>query len=74
MKALVLGCGEMGKSAINDLYFYGEFSDIIIGTRNLREAQKTIANLQGENINVSAEKIVVPDESNLSALFNNLSY
>jgi saccharopine dehydrogenase-like NADP-dependent oxidoreductase len=38
MKVLVLGCGEMGQSAILDLYHYGEFDTIIVGARNAEKA------------------------------------
>ena len=68
MKVLVLGCGEMGESAINDLYHYGEFKEIIIGTRNLKKAQKVLSKLHGKNINVSIEEIIVHEVSDLVKL------
>ena len=40
MKVLVLGCGEMGASAIEDLYKHGKFKDLIVATRNTEKANR----------------------------------
>lgn len=68
MKVLVLGCGEMGESAIEDLYYYGDFKELIIGTRNLTKAKSVMSNLQGESTKVSVRKIQVEDRLALEEL------
>jgi glutamyl-tRNA reductase len=38
MKALLLGCGEMGEEAFKDLYEFGKFDELIVGTRTVAKA------------------------------------
>jgi saccharopine dehydrogenase (NAD+, L-lysine-forming) len=68
MKALVLGCGEMGLSAIEDLYHYGNLKEIFIGTRNAGKADTLLAELRGMNTKVHVRDIQVENESALDAL------
>ena len=48
MKALLLGCGEMGQEALKDLYEFGGFDEILVGTRSGVRAGKIVAQLQGQ--------------------------
>lgn len=59
MKVLVLGCGEMAVEAINDLYFFGDFKSIAVGTRSLKRAKRVLAELKGGKAEVSAIRIAV---------------
>ena len=68
MKALVLGCGEMGKVAISDLYEFGEFDEIVIGSRSIDKADQVISDLEDGFANVTAEVIDVEDNVRLVAM------
>ena len=59
MKVLVLGCGEMGTSAIEDVYHYGEFDEIIVGTRNEKKAMQVLDTCKEKNVKTRAVKINV---------------
>lgn len=43
MKALVLGCGEMGKVAISDLFRHGGYERIVVGIRCPERARKELS-------------------------------
>jgi len=68
MKALVLGCGEMGTSAIQDLYAYGRLKEIVIGTRRLGTAQSLVSRLKDRSTKISIQSIQVEDSAALTAL------
>lgn len=72
MKALVLGCGEMGESAIKDLYFYGELEELLIGLRNTKKAKKLITELTGKSTKVSTAEIHVENRATLKILMKNV--
>lgn len=42
---MVLGCGEMAREAINDLYKSGKFEEITVGTRDLSKANAVLTEL-----------------------------
>jgi len=71
MKVLVLGCGEMGGSAVEDLYRHGTFKDLIIATRSTEKAKKLVRNLKGRRINTSIHQIDIEDRKNLVCLMQN---
>ena len=52
MKALLLGCGEIGKEALRDLYYYGIFEEIIVGTRTLSNSSGFISTLKGQSTRI----------------------
>ncbi len=68
MKVLVLGCGEMGESAIDDLYHYGEFNEIVVGTRNLSKASRILEGCKGKNIKTSTAKVNAENIAELEKL------
>lgn len=68
MKVLVLGCGEMGESAIHDLYDYGEFDEIIIGTRDLSKAFNVLNSCKGGDSKTKAVKIHIENIDELEKL------
>ena len=65
MKALVLGCGEMGAVAIEDLYRHGNFDKILVGTRSLAKAKKVLAGLRGKKAKVAARRVEAEDAAKL---------
>ena len=68
MKALLLGCGEMGEEALRDLYKYGSFGEIIVGTRSKEKAERLAKTLAGKRTRVSAVQVDALDEDALAAL------
>jgi saccharopine dehydrogenase-like NADP-dependent oxidoreductase len=61
MKALLLGCGEIGKEALRDLYHYGTFEEIIVGTRTLSNSSGFISTLYGRSTRIKHISIDVLD-------------
>jgi lysine 6-dehydrogenase len=45
MKALVLGCGQMGKEAIKDLHKYAPVDEIVVGTRHPERIEEFLSSL-----------------------------
>ncbi len=45
MKALVLGCGQMGQEAIKDLHQYASVDEIVVGTRHPEKVEEFFASL-----------------------------
>jgi len=71
MKVLVLGCGEMGESAVEDLYYYGKFKEITVGTRSIEKAKKVISTLKGKKVKVCGKEIDVSNTAELENLMKN---
>ncbi len=70
MKALVLGCGEMGAVAVEDLYRYGEFNEILIGTRSPDKAKRVISKLEGGEAKISTARVDANDTARLADLMS----
>ena len=68
MRALVLGCGEMGTSAVEDLYHYGNLDEIIVGTRSIAKVRGLLESLKGRNTKIQPEEIEVNHSSALEDL------
>jgi saccharopine dehydrogenase-like NADP-dependent oxidoreductase len=68
MKVLVLGCGEMGETTIEDLYYYSKFDEIIVGTRSLDKIKMLMSKLSGRKAKISPRKIDVNNKEDLEAL------
>jgi saccharopine dehydrogenase-like NADP-dependent oxidoreductase len=47
MNALVLGCGEMGREVVRDLFDYGDFDEILVGSRHPEKSEEFLASLNG---------------------------
>jgi saccharopine dehydrogenase (NAD+, L-lysine-forming) len=45
MKVLVLGCGEVGETALRDLHAYGPFDEVTVATRTLEKARAVMEDL-----------------------------
>jgi len=70
MRALVLGCGEMGKVAITDLVKYGEFDDVVVGDIDVKKAEKFVKKLKSEKTVVSAKFVDVTEKKKLVDLMS----
>jgi saccharopine dehydrogenase (NAD+, L-lysine-forming) len=68
MKALVLGCGEMGSEVIKDLYRYANLDEIVIGTRTPAKAEKICALLAGRNTRLTVMRADAGDPDMLVSL------
>ena len=71
MKVLVLGCGEMGESAVEDLYYYGKFKEITVATRKIEKAKRVISTLKGKKVKVCEKEIDVNNTAELENLMKN---
>jgi saccharopine dehydrogenase-like NADP-dependent oxidoreductase len=68
MRVLVLGCGEMGESAVQDLYEFGPFDEIVVGTRSVARAREVLGRLSGRSVRTSAEEVDVKNEAAVAGL------
>lgn len=53
MKVLVLGCGEMGTSAVEDLYAYGKFKEIVVATRRVEKVKTLLPKLKRRRVKIT---------------------
>jgi saccharopine dehydrogenase-like NADP-dependent oxidoreductase len=60
MKVFVIGCGEMGQEAVQDLYNSGKFEEIVVATRTVEKARQVETRLTGGKTRLS----VIPLELN----------
>lgn len=67
-RVLILGCGEMGEVAGEDLYRHGNFKEIIIGTRSIEKAKRLSRKLSGRKVKLSVKEIDVDDSQELESL------
>ena len=69
MKALVLGCGEMGVVAIRDLVCHGAFQQVGVASRRLERVERVLADLPSSfTVKTSAHGVDVHDRAALQAL------
>lgn len=68
MKALLLGCGEIGKEALRDLYDYGIFEEIIVGTLTLLNSNSFIPSLLGRSTKIREVRIDISDSDAVAEL------
>lgn len=71
MKVLVLGCGEMGESVVEDLYYYGKFKEITVATRKIEKAKRVVSTLKGKKVKVCGKEIDVSNTAELENLMKN---
>ena len=57
MKAILLGCGEIGEEALKDLYEFGQFDELIVGTRTISKARLVVDSLKPNRTKRSFRKI-----------------
>jgi lysine 6-dehydrogenase len=72
MKALLLGCGEMGVEALKDLYRYGRLDEIVVGTRTPGKASQALKDLPRRSTRVTAVAVDVADEDALVRLMKGM--
>jgi len=68
VKALVLGCGEMGQEAIRDLVAHGVFTHVVAACRHPEPAEAFVAQLPTRTTRVSTQRIDVQDHDALVGL------
>jgi lysine 6-dehydrogenase len=68
MKVLLLGCGEIGKEALRDLYQYGIFEEIIVATRTLSHASVFINSLKGYSPRIKHVSIDAADSDAVAGI------
>jgi saccharopine dehydrogenase-like NADP-dependent oxidoreductase len=68
MKALVLGCVEMGQVAISDLVTHGVFTEVVVASRNVARADGFLAELPSGKTRTAAVEVDVRDTPALSRL------
>ncbi|HEX9007019.1 MAG TPA: saccharopine dehydrogenase NADP-binding domain-containing protein [Bacteroidota bacterium] len=72
MKALLLGCGEMGEETLKDLYHYGKLDEIVVGTRSSEHALRAARALQGGHSRVSPVRVDAADEEAVAHLMRGM--
>lgn len=70
MKVLVLGCGEMGRIAVSDLYLHGGFSQIVVGVRSPERARSQISWSSLSQERLQFREIDLATEPRLAQLFS----
>ena len=65
MKVLVLGCGEMGTSAVEDLYAYGKFKEIVVATRRVEKVKTLLPKLKRRRVKVTPLELNVENGNRL---------
>jgi len=68
MRVLVLGCGEMGEMAVEDLYKHGDFDEIVVGTRSIEKVNRLRPKLKGKKTRISPRKIDITHSDKLDSL------
>jgi lysine 6-dehydrogenase len=68
MKALLLGCGEMGAETLKDLYRYGRLDEIVVGTRTPGKASQVLKDVPPRSTRVTAVAVDAADEDALVCL------
>ena len=69
MKALVLGCGEMGKVAVSDLFRHGGYSQIVVGVRSPERARSQLSWCVLDEQRLQFRAVDLAAETNLADLF-----
>ena len=65
MKVLVLGCGEMGTSTVEDLYAYGKFKEIVVATRRVEKVKTLLPKLKRRRVKVTPLELNVENGNRL---------
>lgn len=70
MRALVLGSGEMGQVAIDDLVKHGVFAQVTVGTRHPERTEEFLGTLPKRGTRTAVARIDVQDRERLAALMH----
>jgi len=68
MRVLVLGCGEMGETAVLDLYKNGAFDEITVATRTPGKAAHVLKTLEGRARRLDVQPLTIGEGSSLVEL------
>ncbi len=69
MRALVLGCGEMGRVAIADLIKHGVFREVVVATRTPSRAEKLLTEFHTWTVRTSVVGVDAQDHEGLVRCF-----
>ncbi len=65
---LVLACGEMGESAVKDLYYYVKFKEITVATRSIEKVKRVVSTRGGKKVKVHEKEIDIRNVGELEDL------
>jgi lysine 6-dehydrogenase len=68
MKALVLGCGQMGRETIQDLHRYAPVDEIVVGTRHPERIEAYVASFDSSGPRVTQARVDASSGRELAAL------
>jgi lysine 6-dehydrogenase len=68
MKALVLGCGQMGKETIKDLHQYAPVDEIVVGTRHPERIEEFVSSLGRSGPRIARARVDANSGVDLAAL------
>ena len=72
MKALLLGCGEMGAETLKDLYRYGRLDEIVVGTRTPGKVLQALQDVPPRSTRVTPAALNAADEDALARLMRGM--
>ncbi|OYV88110.1 MAG: hypothetical protein B7Z63_01270 [Ignavibacteriae bacterium 37-53-5] len=70
MKALLIGCGEMGEEALRDLVEFGGFEELRIGTRTPSRAEAVIQSLKKNGTRITLHELDASDVESVARLMS----
>ncbi len=70
MKALLIGCGEMGEEALRDLVEFGGFEELRIGTRTPSRAEAVIQSLKKNSTRITLHELDASDVESAARLMS----
>jgi len=70
MKALILGCGEMGEEALEELFLHGDLGEIAVATRDPAKANAVLARLGPGKPRIRVEQLDLDDAPDLTGLMD----
>jgi saccharopine dehydrogenase (NAD+, L-lysine-forming) len=68
MRALVLGCGEMGQEVVRDLERHGPFDEIVVATRDPDRARSELQDLGAGKARIAFEKAEATNAEAIASL------
>lgn len=69
MKALLLGCGEMGLAAVRDLYRYAGVQELVVATRRPERARAALHDLGSDSTRLEVTGLDAGDENALACRY-----
>jgi saccharopine dehydrogenase-like NADP-dependent oxidoreductase len=70
MKALLIGCGEMGEEALRDLVEFGGFEELRVGTRTASRAEAVVKNMKQNGTRIAIHELDASDVDSVARLMS----